>query len=152
MTSFIFVRGSNNLTFRKISIWISKYSQKLDIFSKKVFGNFWTFKCQFSGGSGNNHRDLRLWPNVGQICSKWDKSGTCWDQISVHFSSANWSTATFDPSRLLEDIKKWKAGESCVVLLTSTHGNTYVEKLLQTRQYFKTCKHGYLNMDGLNKL
>ena len=33
--------------------------------------------------------DVRFWPKVGQIGTKWDKSGTFSDKISVHFGSAN---------------------------------------------------------------
>ena len=32
-----------------------------------------------------NHRDGRIIPKMGQIGSKWDKSGTFSDQISVHW-------------------------------------------------------------------
>ena len=31
--------------------------------------------------------DFRLGPKVGQICIKWNKSGTFSDQILVHFRS-----------------------------------------------------------------
>ena len=34
------------------------------------------------------HKDVRFGPKVGQSGSKWDKSGTFSDQISVHFDAA----------------------------------------------------------------
>ena len=56
------VKYVKNLTLQKIAIWMSKYCQKLDIFINKncqiiffkiiIFGIFFTFKCQFYGGSG----------------------------------------------------------------------------------------------------
>ena len=56
--------------FKKIVIFFNKiangnFVEKMTIFLKKclVFGNFLTFKCQFSGGSG-----LDEWGNLGVFC------------------------------------------------------------------------------------
>ena len=51
---------------------------------------FWHSNGNFPEGQvarSNVIRNIRFYPKVGQITSKWDKSGTFSDQISVHFGS-----------------------------------------------------------------